>query len=95
MTAADYVAGLHRRRAHAYRVPRCDCGCPDPWTCRCDNHDEVTEQYVDGYRDAAQHILDAGLTPAPNVRAMRVMWRRGGSEQRLAQRISEPWEVAV
>ncbi|MCV7237706.1 hypothetical protein [Mycolicibacterium celeriflavum] len=87
---------LRRRRAYAHTCRFISCGrCTDPWTCRCWNPDEITDRYVDGYRDAAQHLLDQGLTPAPNVLALRVMWRRGGDDQRLARRVAERWEVAA
>ena len=96
MTAAEYAAGLRRRRAYADRARLLDCShCTDPWTCRCSDPDEVTDRYVDGYRDAAEHLLAQGLTPAPNVAAMRAMWRRGGNDQRLAVRLSENWEVSA
>ena len=69
---------------------------PDPWTCRDYNGtDEITGQYVDGYLDAALHLLSHGLTPAPDIAAMRVMWRRGGDDQRLARIISERWQVTA
>lgn len=93
MSAAEYIAGLHRRREASRRLPVLPCGHADPW--RYHDADEITEKYVDGYRDAAQHLIDVGLTPAPNLRAMRVMWRRGAGEQRLAVRLAERWEVAA
>jgi hypothetical protein len=40
-------------------------------------------------------LLSEGLTPAPNVEAMRILWRRGGNDQRLAVRLAELWEVAA
>ena len=49
---------------------------------------------VDGYEAAAAHLLSVGLTPAPNIPAMRVMWRHGGDGRRLARTISEFWEAA-
>lgn len=93
---AQYIAGIRRRRAATYRLPVLNCGHADPWTCKChDNTDEATDQYIDGYRDAAQHLLAQGLTPAPNLPAMRGMWKRGGDDQRLAVRIAQLWEVAA
>jgi hypothetical protein len=35
------------------------------------------------------------MIPAPNVPVMRAMWHRGGTDQRLALRIAELWEVAA
>lgn len=89
------LAQMKRRQYIAIRSAPLNCGCRDPLVCRCGRPDEVTEQYVDGYRDAAHHLLSQGLTPAPNIAAMRVLWRRGGDEQRLAVRLSELWEVAA
>jgi hypothetical protein len=37
-TKADsdtYPAQLRRRREASYRLPPLDCGCRDPWPCRC------------------------------------------------------------
>ncbi|WP_226863282.1 hypothetical protein [Mycolicibacterium baixiangningiae] len=87
------------KRRRQYADTRCGllaCGrCTDPWTCRCYDSVKVTEQYVDGYRDAAQHLLAQGLAPSPNLAAMRILWRRGGDDQRLAVRLAELWEVAA
>src|SRR6202022_2063756 len=87
----EYTASLRRRQTATYRVPRLECGCADTWTCRCFD----AEEYVDGWRDAALHLLDHGLLPAPNVKAMRVLWGRRGSDQRLARHIAERWETAA
>jgi hypothetical protein len=92
----QYIAGLRRRRAATYRVPRLECGsCADPWTCRCYDDPEPTPRMVDAYRDAVQTISGAGMTPAAFVPEMRAMWRRGGEYRRLAQTIAERWQVAV
>lgn len=91
---SNYIEQLRRRRAATYRLPVLDCGHADPWTCR---HDPVTvtDQYVDGYRNAAEHLLANGLTPAPNLIAMRAMWRRGGTDRDLVRAIAERWEIAA
>lgn len=95
VTTTSYLAGLRRRRAATADLRQLHCGCRDPWTCRhYDAEPEITEQFINGYRDAAKHLLAAGLTPAPNVRVMRAMWARGGDDQRLAMRVAEAWEVA-
>lgn len=107
--AAEYRAGLRRRAEATYRLPVLECGHhADPWVCRCHSSNSltsaeiklsrpeaVTDRYVDGYRDAAQHLLDCGLTPAPNLPAMRLLWRRGGADRRLVREISERWELAA
>lgn len=92
---SQYIQQLRQRRAATCRLPVLDCGHhADPWTCR---HDPVTltDQDVDGYRDAAQHLLACGLTPAPDLIAMRVMWRRGGADRDLVRAIAERWETAA
>lgn len=88
---ADYLADLKRRRAAAQRLAILPSGRAEPW-----RYEEpvITDQFIDGYRDACQHLLAEGLTPAPNVPVMRAMWARGGDDQRLAIRIAEAWEVA-
>lgn len=88
----QYIQQLRQRRAAASRLPVLDCGHRDPWTCHHDQGD-VTDRYVDGYRDAAQHLLATGMTPAPNLAAMRVMWRRGGGDRDLVRTVSGRWEV--
>jgi hypothetical protein len=69
-----------------------ESGYSDPW--RYDQPEEPSEQYVNGYRDAVKHLFAHGLTPAPNLPVMRIMWRCGGDDQRLASHIAELWEVA-
>lgn len=91
----QYIAGLHRRRAATYRAEPLKCSCRDPWTCKCySDSDDTTDQYIDGYRDAAQHLLAHGLTPAPNVVAMRGLWGRGGTDRDLARTVAERWITA-
>lgn len=93
---AGSVVAVNRRRDAKRRLPVLECGLhSDPWPCRCTDPDVITDRYVDGFRDAAQHLLDAGLAPAPNGPVMRVLWRRGGHDQRLAVVIAESWEVAT
>lgn len=87
---------LRRRRIHADNCRLLDCGnCTDPWTCRCWEPDQITDQYVDGYRDAVEHLLSQGLAPAPDLRALRILWRRSGEDRRLAMCVTETWEVAA
>ena len=87
---------LRRRRVWSYKCPPLNCcPCRDPLGCRCHNPARINDQYVDGYQDAAQHLLTEGLPPAPNVAALRRLWRRGGQDQRLARRVAELWEVSA
>lgn len=92
-SCTQYIHGLRRRTAAAQRTPPLACGHTDPWTSACRN--ESSDQAIDGYRDAAKHLLAQGLAPAPNFPAMREMWKRGGDDQRLAVQIAQHWEVAA
>lgn len=49
---------------------------------------------IAGYEAAARHLLGRGLLPAPNLPALRAMWREGGQKRRLAVFIAESWELA-
>ena len=89
-THADYIAGLKRRRAATYRVQPLDCGCRDPWICR-----SPSERMVDAYREAVLTISAVGMTPAPFLPEMRIMWRRGGTDRDLVRTIATRWEVAA
>jgi hypothetical protein len=92
----DALSQLRRRREAALRSMPLNCGCRDPWTCRCrDDRAEFTERHVDGYVSAVLHLLDKGLMPAPNLPAMRLMYRRGGRDRRIASEIAERWGTAA
>lgn len=86
----DVHAQLHRRRAAAQRVVPLDCGCPDPWPCWC-NEPPLSDRMVDAGRDAALHILNVGEIPLLEVETLRALYRRGGMDRALAQRL---WELA-
>jgi hypothetical protein len=89
-------APLRRRRAAAIEARLLACGCSDPWTCKhYQSVSEVSDVQVDAYRDTALTLLALGYTPAPNIPAMRVLWRRGGDDQRLVRKISQTWVVAA
>jgi hypothetical protein len=88
---------LRRRRASSYRLPPFgECSCRDPWTCRhYDAPPGSLARTTDGYCAAAQHLIDLGLVPAPDLGAMRLMWRRDAEQRRLARYIASRWEVAA
>ena len=86
--AFDTVAGLRRRRAASQRVPPLDCGCPDPWPCRC-SRPPLSERMIDAGRDAALHILDAGKVPLLEIEVLQALWRRGGADRVLAELLNE------
>lgn len=74
---------MHARRGASWRLPPV-AGRSDPWWYGPDER---------GYAAAAAHLLELGLTPAPNPPAMRSMWRHRGESQRLAWVISERWDL--
>lgn len=74
------------RRAAAQRLAIQPSGYADPWRY---------EPPTAGYLEAAEHLLSQGLTPAPDLPAMRLMWQHGGAEQRLAIEIAERWAVVA
>lgn len=81
--STSYVEQLHRRRTASRRLPRLESGRPDPW--------HYPAPTAGGYRDAAHHLAAHGLTPAPNVAALRDMWKAGGESRRVAAVISDRW----
>jgi hypothetical protein len=78
-----YCVGL--RRAASRRLEALDCGRSDPWWY---------EPTTVGYEAAALHLLEHGLTPAPNREGLQAMWRRGGHCRQAAEFIAEAWELA-
>jgi hypothetical protein len=72
------------RRATSWRLPLLDSRKSDPWW--------YPEPGECGYPEAAAHLLDCGLTPAPNLPAMRSMWKASPESRRVARIISERWE---
>lgn len=90
---------LTRRRAASRRLPVLDCGRSDPWhypTLSNPKHvsDLPSEWGERGYAAAAHHLIELGLTPAPNRDGLRRMWRRGGCHRRAATLVAQAWELA-
>lgn len=96
-TNRDWRGQSSRRRAAAERLPMLACGHADPWACRCSPTagEQPTQVEVDAYRIAANMLLAQGMTPAPRLPEMRVLWRRGGEDRDLVSRISSRWVVAA
>jgi hypothetical protein len=80
---------LKRRCDAAARSVLLDSGCRDPLVC------SRAQQTTAGYEDAACHLLDHGLTPAPNLPAMRSMWTENKDSRHIAQTIAKRWEMAA
>ncbi len=77
---------LRNRRAAAQRLPVLGCGRSDPW-----HYEPMTA----GYAAAARHLMEQGLTPAPDVPALQELWQHGGEDQRLAVTIAERWQASA
>lgn len=77
------VDALRRRRRASYRCVPLDCGCRDPWPCRC-TEPPLSEKFIDAGRDAAQHLLEHGQIPLLEVEVLQALWRRGGDDRALA-----------
>lgn len=80
----DLRSQLSRRRSQALRSLPLDCGCRDPWPCTC-TQPPLSDRAIDGYRDAAEHILATGQTPILPLEVRRALWRRGGHDRELAE----------
>lgn len=90
---SDVAVQLRRRRSASWRLPALACGRRDPWFY--EPVTEPSELAVEGYLTAAEHLLAHGLAPAPDIPVMRIAWRRGGDDQRLARRIADCWGVVA
>lgn len=80
------VAGWKRRREAARRVVSLDCGCPDPWPCRC-SLPPLSDKMIDAGRAAALHILESGRVPLVKIEVLQALWRRGGPDRVLAEQL--------
>ena len=78
---ADTCQQLRTRHAASWRLPG-----GDPW-----NYKPPTA----GYEAAALHLLSSGLLPAPNVPAMREMWKANTESRRAVQVIAERWGLVA
>jgi hypothetical protein len=77
-----YARQLKLRRAASRRLPD-----GDPW--------RYNRPGVAGYADAAAHLIELGLCPAPNVPALRAMWKAGGDNRYRAEFIAKTWELVA
>ncbi len=76
------------RREASWRMVALDCGCRDPWPCRCTTP-PLTDHALDGWRDAARHILDCGQIPLVPLEIRRALWRRQGADRLLVERLHQ------
>jgi hypothetical protein len=82
----DVPSQLRRRSAASKRLVPLDCGCSDTWTCSCSSP-PLSEAMVDAGRDAALHILETGTCPVLEIEVLRALYRRGGQDRQLAERL--------
>jgi hypothetical protein len=61
-----------------------DCGCRDPWPCRC-TEPPLSDRMIDASRDAARHLLDTGQIPLLELEVLRALYRRGRFDRALAE----------
>jgi hypothetical protein len=80
------VASWVRRQQARRRMAPLACGCPDPWPCRC-TEPPLSDRALDGWRDAALHVLRTGHMPLLPIEVRRALYRRGGRERQLAERL--------
>ena len=83
---ADILSQLRRRRRAAERLALLDCGCSDPWPCRC-TEPPLTDRALDGWRDAAGHLIESGKTPLLPLEVLKALYRRGGTDRALAEEL--------
>lgn len=86
--ARNYCEGLRRRRKAAAGSRNLDCGCNDPWPCRC-TEPPLTDAALDGWRDAAEHIMSKGDTPLLPIEVLQALWRRGGVDRQISIRLHQ------
>jgi hypothetical protein len=65
------------------------CGCTE--SCRCEHKDNPTTLRVDGYLAAVEHLHKAGLPAALLEAEARQLWKRGGSDRAVADRVARRW----
>ena len=76
---------LRARRAASWRLPELGRRS-DPWWY---------EPPTAGYEEAAAHLIELGLTPAPNRVGLQRMWKRGGHQRRDAKLIVACWGLVA
>jgi hypothetical protein len=90
---SEYAAGLRLRRGASWRLPVLDhSGRSDPW-----HYDEVplTEHQADTWHATVDHLAGAGLVPLVSLEVRRELWRRGGRDRKLAERLHKGCAGAV
>lgn len=84
----------HRRWADAVRrMPLLACGCRAQ--CHC-TMPPLSDHQLDGWADCARYVMDtSGCIPLLPVEVLRALWRRGGEDRALAEKIQAATNGAV
>lgn len=82
----DVPSQLRRRRATSRRMVPLDCGCVDPWPCSC-SQPPLSDYALDSWRVTAEHLLATAGTPLVPLEVRRALYRRGGHDRALAERL--------
>jgi hypothetical protein len=86
----DIPGQLRARRLAAQRSVPLHCGHRDPWVCGCyTTEPPLSENMIDAGRSAALHILDTGKVPLLEIEVLRALYRRGGADRTLAERLHQ------
>jgi hypothetical protein len=80
------LAQLRTRRQASYRLAPLDCGCRDPWPCRC-TQPPLSEHALESWRVTAEYLLATAGMPVVPIEVRRAWWRRGGRDRALAERL--------
>jgi hypothetical protein len=87
--ANDIPAQLSARRMAANRSVPLHCGCRDPWVCgHYTTEPPLTDNQLDGWRDAANHVLARGDMPMVPLQVRRALWKRP-ADRALAKLLHE------
>jgi hypothetical protein len=78
----SYADGLGRRREASQRLPVWRSGRSDPWW--------YEPPGARGYEQAALHLLEQELLPAPNCEGLKAM-----RDRRAAEYIAQAWGLAA
>ena len=81
-----WLSQLHRRREASWRLIPVACGHADPWP-RC-TEPPLTDVALDGWRDAACHIIEVGCIPLVPIQVRRALWRRP-ADRKFAELLHE------
>jgi hypothetical protein len=88
----ELLAQLQRRHAAAKRIPGTDPLSPAERPLgrerehpRSNVDPPLTSHQLDSWAIVARHVLDAGYMPLVPLDVRRSLWRRGGTDRRLAE----------